>query len=702
MNPGKDNSMEINSKPAVELPFPDGRVAGKISPGKVLDAHAEGPETWPQSLKTTLNILFQSNLPSILLWGPDHICFCNDPFKPFVNPDLGADKILGKRLASSFNGMPVSKKIVDALLAGKKSNETEEINVPVWTPDLKPSVPQIFHYSCVYNEEGAPGGVLVTGVPIHEIDQVKSETNLANQQVRDLIYQSSFAIIVLLGKQMTVEIVNEAFGELIGRPPAGLLGKNIFDIIPEAEEEFRPIIESVYKTGHPVVLDEKAYFVFKDNDRTYGYINVIIQPYRAREGQVVGVIVLCNDVTHHVLDKKKLMEAEWKARLAIESGNFGTYEIDLTSDALVLSERSYKIWGMEKTNTRADFVAAIHPDDLEIRAAAHLEAIRSGNLVYEARVIWKDKSVHWVKINGKVLFDHSGKPLTLLGVIRDITDERMFEQELSMQVKERTEELQALNEELVATNEELSESNDQLMRANKDLEQFAYVASHDLQEPLRKIQVFTNMVNQKFSDELGPNATTYFQKINSSANRMSSLIKDLLDYSRLIHNRSLFKETDLNVVVAQVINDFELLIDQKNVAIRVEPLPSIQAIPIQMNQLFYNLINNALKFSRKGVQPSICVSSRILPGEEVGKLSLKTNRPYIEVNISDNGIGFSQDYAEQIFVIFQRLNEKSRYGGYGIGLALCRRIVENHDGIILAKGIENEGAIFTFILPVTH
>lgn len=427
------------------------------------------------------------------------------------------------------------------------------------------------------------------------------------------------------------------------------------------------------------------------------------------QGNTGGVLVSCNniDVDKYIsrlsIFDHLITEAEEKAQLAIESADLGTYEVDLMTDEIKISERFKKILGVEGNITQAEFASRIHPDDLDIRAAAHRESLKTGSLRYEARVVHNDGSHHWVKVNGHVSYDNAGKPLVLLGVIQDITEQKSFAEGLRRLVQERTEELQALNEELVATNEELTESNSHFIRVNKELEQFAYVASHDLQEPLRKIQIFSNILNQKYADELSPNAAVYMEKITASASRMSNLIKDLLDYSRLSYNASLFKAIDLNVVVNHVINDFELLTSQKGVTIRVDQLPWIEAIPIQMNQLFYNIIGNSIKFSKKTVKPFITITSRILSTEEIEQFpSLKINKEYLQVTISDNGIGFSQQYAEQIFTIFQRLNDKSKYGGYGIGLALCRRIIDNHNGIIFAKGAENEGATFVFVLPMKH
>jgi two-component system CheB/CheR fusion protein len=157
------------------------------------------------------------------------------------------------------------------------------------------------------------------------------------------------------------------------------------------------------------------------------------------------------------------------------------------------------------------------------------------------------------------------------------------------------------------------------------------------------------------------------------------------------------------VILSNVLSDYELMIKQKNITVEAGELPVIEAIPIQMNQLFYNLIGNSIKFIRKGVDPVIKITCGRLTPEEAEKLvRFKKNGTYFRLTVSDNGIGFSQQYADQIFSIFQQLNDRSKFGGYGIGLSLCKRIVENHDGIIYANGVENEGAAFTFILPFKH
>jgi two-component system CheB/CheR fusion protein len=239
----------------------------------------------------------------------------------------------------------------------------------------------------------------------------------------------------------------------------------------------------------------------------------------------------------------------------------------------------------------------------------------------------------------------------------------------------------------------------QLEESNTELEQYAYAASHDLQEPLRKIRTFGSHLQDSQAEKLDEKGKILLEKILNSAERMGTLIKDILSFSSIKKEPS-FVETKLDRVLANTLQDLELLISQKEAVIEQEPLPVIEAIPLQMNQLFYNLINNALKFTRDNIRPVIKISCRVLPSGEAKKFFKKTtDRVYYEIKIQDNGMGFNPQYSEQIFGLFKRLADKKNFAGSGIGLALCRKVVANHNGIIFAAGKENEGASFHIILP---
>jgi len=252
--------------------------------------------------------------------------------------------------------------------------------------------------------------------------------------------------------------------------------------------------------------------------------------------------------------------------------------------------------------------------------------------------------------------------------------------------------------EIMLANEKLKVLNAELEKSNRDLEQFAYVASHDLQEPLRKIQTFAELSEKNIQHpEI---QKRYLQKVNSSAHRMTDLIKAVLNYSRLSKTDSEFVAIDLNAVIETIKTDLELLIEEKKAVITTTNLPSIQGIPLQINQLFLNLLSNSLKFSEGA--PDINISSSILPESEIKKIGFtKNGAEYIKLVFSDNGIGFEQQYADKIFSIFQRLHT-SQYAGTGIGLALCKKIVENHGGFITVESEPEKGTSFFIYLPLMH
>lgn len=251
--------------------------------------------------------------------------------------------------------------------------------------------------------------------------------------------------------------------------------------------------------------------------------------------------------------------------------------------------------------------------------------------------------------------------------------------------------------EIKKANQELKELNENLLRSNRELEQFAYITSHDLQEPLRKIQTFANLTELSFHDV--STAKRYLDKINKAANRMSLLIKDVLSYSRLtVSPNGNFEVCDLYQVLESVLEDFEYFIQEKKATIRIHQLHNVKGIPLQLQQLFSNLVSNSLKFCEH--DPQIEVRSERVETEEASRIpGLRAQYEYIRVTFSDNGIGFEAEYAEKIFTIFQRLNSKDKYEGTGIGLALCKRIVENHDGAIFATSVVDCGATFIIYLP---
>ncbi len=262
--------------------------------------------------------------------------------------------------------------------------------------------------------------------------------------------------------------------------------------------------------------------------------------------------------------------------------------------------------------------------------------------------------------------------------------------------------MQELRKKIVVQ-KELELKIEELNRSTSELEQFAYVASHDLQEPLRKIRSFGDRLLHRQSDKLDEDGKLNVQRMFDAAVRMQKLIEDLLGFSRLVRTENKFELTNLNDVMMLVINDLDELVKTKKGIITVGNLPVIYSVPTQMQQLFQNLITNALKFSKEGVPPEILIQSSIVKGSMIKNArDTAPSEYYYEITVTDNGIGFDEKYLDRIFVIFQRLHGKMEYGGTGIGLAVSKKIISNHKGYITASSKTGQGATFKIYLPINY
>jgi signal transduction histidine kinase len=245
----------------------------------------------------------------------------------------------------------------------------------------------------------------------------------------------------------------------------------------------------------------------------------------------------------------------------------------------------------------------------------------------------------------------------------------------------------------------LEQKIEELNKSNRELEEFAYVASHDMQEPLRKISTFGQRLKTQFGDVLNEDGTMYLSRMLIATDNMRNLIDNLLEFSKVSRSKHPHEKVDLSTVLQSVIDDLDLRIDETNTTVTVGDLPEIEAISSQMGQLFFNLLQNAIKFRKKDTNLAIHIKQRPLTGQEKNKYQLPSQNEHYLISVADNGIGFEQQYAERIFQLFQRLEGKSEYPGTGIGLSICRKIVTNHKGLIFAESEPGVGTTFSVILP---
>lgn len=303
----------------------------------------------------------------------------------------------------------------------------------------------------------------------------------------------------------------------------------------------------------------------------------------------------------------------------------------------------------------------------------------------------KNGDLFWAHVVLTRITDEEGNLVGYVKITQDQTDKKNYEDQL----KSKIEEAKNINLKLDYLNRELSKS-------NSNLEEFAYASSHDLQAPLRKINYFIQQLKRELGEQLEEKPLDFFRRIEISTSRMVRLIEDLLTFSYISKGTGEVSEIDLNQEVKDVLEDLELEVSEKGVKIIVEKLPKVRGNGRQFQQFFQNLLSNAIKYAKPDVAPEIQISSYEVTGGEVGA-SLppeEVDRKYYLIQLKDNGIGFEQDYAEDIFKVFTRLHNASDYPGTGVGLSIVKKVVENHNGYIWAESKPGEGASFKVLLPV--
>jgi hypothetical protein len=336
-----------------------------------------------------------------------------------------------------------------------------------------------------------------------------------------------------------------------------------------------------------------------------------------------------------------------------------------------------------------DFIKRLHPDDqervLEVVHRSFDKSLSNGNYDVDYRTIGAEDGVlRWVRAKGKVYFNGQEKPVRFIGSVLDITAQMTALQKIEQTVEERTRELAQANENLHVINKELQ-------RSNQNLEEFAHAASHDMKEPIRKIHFFTHQLREQLSHHLKEAEIRSFSRIENATQRMGNLIDDLLLYSHVSQRPHDTEAVDLNEKVQRVLEDLELDIEEKKAVVHVGKLPRVQGYRRQLQQLFQNLISNSLKYSKAGEAPKIDITAKQV--ERSGML-------YHTIKVSDNGIGFEQQYAEKIFQMFSRLHGKAEYSGTGVGLSIVKKVVENHDGFIEVESKPGVGSTFVIYLSV--
>jgi signal transduction histidine kinase len=356
---------------------------------------------------------------------------------------------------------------------------------------------------------------------------------------------------------------------------------------------------------------------------------------------------------------------------------FGHWKYNLETNRYTFSDNFYRLMGVDPEKERPgikDLAKYVHPDDREVVMKTHydsLENMESSSIT--CRYILPDGTMRYIKAVGSFTRNSKGQQVKI-GVNYDIT-------------------------ELYCKTLELEENNKELKSINEELESFNNIVSHDLQEPLRKIQMFISRLEEDEIKLLSQHGKDYFTKIRLAANRTQNLLIDLLNYSRTVKGVKAFEPIDLNELMRQIVQELAGNIEEKKAEIIIGDLPEITGIRFQVEQLFVNLISNALKYSKQDVPPVIRINTEKIASRQTHSGQPVSDQDYFKIVVLDNGIGFQQDYAAKIFHLFQRLETDSKYSGTGLGLAICKRVVDNHNGFIKVKATPEVGAKFSVYFP---
>ena len=562
----------------------------------------------------------------------------------------------------------------------------------------------------ILNESSAEKLILLSIEDITERKQYERKERELLSRFQNLVLQASVGIAFFQGEGLIADVTNSFFLQMVGKQEAEFLGKSLSESMPETKELFEPIMQAVLKTGVPYYGNEFEFIINRFGKSETAYFNFTFQPVQEINGRITGIVCVGNEVTDLVIARKR-MEVQtvlFEDMLMTSPGFVSTlrgpdHVYELVNEQYQSLFGSRKIQGkpvmvalpelegqgldllLDKVYTTGEPYVGIEVPITLARDEHLAPEERFFNFSYQP-MYDENKTIFSILVFGYEVTDQ------VLAQKKYIESQQLREKELEEKVQQRTLELSEANELLEGKNKELGQM-------NKELESFTYVSSHDLQEPLRKIQILASRILEKESQSLTDSGKDSFRRIRKSAQRMQNLIQDLLAFSRLGTAERDFETADLRLIVGDVVEELGEIIADKQATVDATELGPANIVIFQFRQLLHNLLTNALKFSNPGVPPCVVISSRTVRGSTVADKKLSPEKSYSHITVTDNGIGFDPQYSEKIFDVFQRLHSKEQYNGTGIGLSIVKRIVENHNGIITATGELNKGARFDIYIP---
>ena len=638
--------------------------------------------------------------------------------------DLRTNRLIWSEELYNIYELPPGSEIDRDKIRGYNHPDDQELITQQMKQSLKTNEPHDFYYRIILSSGHektlhAKGQVLVDAenIPIQFFgtlqdvtEQKKHEHELKEKQsfiqkIADVTPSLIAAYNINTGKYI---FINKALKKLLGYEPEEVLEKGIdFFIQLIHPDDLDPLMkknaEALEIANQPEHSDDEVIAEFqyrlRNKNGEYRWFHTYGTVFsRDSNKKIEYVLNISVDFTEQHQLSKQLEEEKLRAekqnediRRSEERYHRMIAEVQDYAILLLDKDGTVKNWNLGAEKIKGykteeiigkSFRIFYTPEDLENGRPDRLinQARITGRAVDEGWRVRKDGTRFWGSITITALHDEEGNVTGFTKVTRDLTERKMAEEKLKTYAKQ------------------LEQKNEQLSRSNKELESFTYVSSHDLQEPLRKIQLFSNAVLNSDAENLSERGKEYFRRMCIAASRMQQLIEDLLAFSRATSVNAEFQNIDLNMLLEEVLSTLRASTEETNAIIEAGNLPLAHVIPFQFRQVLQNLISNSIKYTKPGTPPHIKISAKTITAKK--EKELKPTIKYHKITVADEGIGFEQEHAEKIFELFQRLHTREKYPGTGIGLAICKKIIQNHNGVIKAKGTPGKGAAFEIYIPV--
>ncbi|OYU79702.1 MAG: hypothetical protein CFE23_12960 [Flavobacterium sp. BFFFF1] len=640
---------------------------------------------WPVSLRSALGIMLSSKFPMLLFWGKDIHCFYNDACYQGMGITGNHTDLLGKTgtvvLPKTWN---VMLPFVNEVLKNTEASWHQEQWLPIQRHGKTVDSYWTSSYSPVHNELGVFEGIIVTLNDVTEKVEVRKKMEEAEERSR-LATEIAEIATWDLDLQTHEMIHSENLAHIFGYPKTAKLS-NAMMMSHLHAEDLSNIAEKAFEVAMTTGIYKFESRIIKKSGES-GWIRSHGKIFFNADDEPVKIIGTLIDITLEQNRREILMKSESKFRLLADSMPQLIWTADPAGDLNYYNRSLAEYTGASTlTKNTGGWPTILHRTEIKEYKNQWRRAITSGaDFQIEHRLRKNDGTYRWHVTRAIAQKDSDGTIQMWVGTSTDIQQQKDFTGKLEQQVKERT--------------AELENNNINLIKINIELQSFVYISSHDLQEPLRKIQIFISRLYGGANAKLPENTTLYLDKINESAIRMRALIQDLLAYSRTNLADNIFVKNDLRAMAEKVIDDYSELIQESGAVVEIFDSYELKVITFQFWQLLNNLLGNALKFTKPGVPPHIVFKAFRINGSGIDQPDADPALTYCHISIADNGIGFDMEYKDKIFEVFRRLHNNEVYTGTGIGLAIVKKIVQNHGGFITASSVLNQGTTFNIYIP---